>query len=415
MIKKTDKLYSILGLNRSNNSYNMYDPSKKALFHKENFSSFLKGNYFDVQPVCVEIVPSLDCNFNCPKCTYVQNKSKEKDKGKKRLMSQEVFDSIIGGLKGSYIKSLIFTGGGEPLKNPLYLEFMKQAKESGFEIGLYTNGALFKEGDFEKLLEIKPVFIRVSLNAGTSITHGLIYGYNGKNPIIFNNIKRNIVDLGRTKTKLNVPTNIGIGYIINEKNYEELDEISDVLLQLYEDSEGGIDYVAFRPEVYYFDDDLNVVTEQPNSEIFAEIPDLLEDKIANKVESSGMRVLINKEGFNNLSLPYQNIPNISHPWSASFDYDGRMYITSEHNGMEGFCIGDIKNTSLKDVWYGNKRKELMMKMDSGEIKTPPYFKLKSLNNLLLNIRDLGIFSEKEANEFYKSIDIDNKPPHVNFI
>jgi len=414
MTEKINQLYSIMGLDKSNN-YAMYDPSKKALFHKENFSSFLQGKYLDVQPVCVEIVPSLDCNFRCSKCTYLQNQSKEKDKEKKRLMSQDVFDSILEGLKSSYVKTIIFTGGGEPVKNPLYLEFMKQATDEGFEIGFYTNGALLKEKDIEQLLEMEPVFIRVSLNSGTARTHGIMCGYNGETSHIFDKITGDIVKLGKAKKELGVSTTTGIGYIMGEKNHKELDEISTLLLRLYEESNGGIDYVAFRPEVHYFDDNMNVVTKQPNAEIFAKISDQLEDKIASIVRPSGMRVLINRKGFESLSQPYQNTPNIANPWSASFDYDGRFYITSEHNGMEGFCIGDIKHTSLKDIWEGNTRKELMRKMDSGEIKTLQNFKLKTLNDLLFMIRGLGVFSKEEVKEFYKNINLNNIPLHVNFI
>ncbi len=406
------QLYSMLDLDVPT-TYT-YNPARKVALHRENFSAFLEGKDYDVQPVTVEVVPSLDCNFKCARCTYTQNKSKEKDRDKKRLMSQDVFDLVLQGLKDMYTKSIIFTGGGEPTKNPLYLDFMRQAKREGFEIGLYTNGALLSERNIENLLELEPFFVRVSLNAGTSQTHSTIYGYDRRSSI-FDRVTKNVVELGRARKRLGVPTVIGVGYIISERNYFELDAISNLLLRLYEESDGGIDYATFRPEVFYFDEDSNVVTKQPNARIFAIISDQLEEKIGEVVRPSGMGIQIKREAFEHLADDYQDTPNIATPWCTSFDYDGRMYITSEHNGMEGFCIGDINTASIMEIWEGEVRKELMKKMKSGEIKTLAYFKLKTLNNLLHKIRDLGIFSQQEVIGFYKDISLNNSPSHVNFI
>jgi len=409
---RVSQLHSILGLNVP--STYIYDPAKKVAFHRENFSAFLEGRDYDVQPVTVEVVPSLDCNFKCARCTYTQNKSKEKDRGKRRLMSQDVFDLVIKNLKEVYTKSIIFTGGGEPTMNPLYLDFMKQAKKEGFKIGLYTNGALLSKRDIEELLGLEPVFVRVSLNAGTPQTHSVIYGHDQISSI-FNRITKNLAELGRVRERLGVSTVIGVGYIINERNYFELDSISDLLLRLYEEADGGIDYATFRPEVFYFDDDSNVVTRQPNAKIFATISDQLEEKIGGVVKPSGMNIQIKREAFEYLADDYQDIPNIATPWCTSFDYDGRVYITSEHNGMEGFCIGDVKTASIGEIWEGKVRKELMKKMKSGQIKTPSYFKLKTLNDLLLKVRALGVFSRQEVVEFYKGVNLENMPSQFDFI
>ena len=47
---------------------------------------------------------------------------------------------------------------------------------------------------------------------------------------------------------------------------------------------------------------------------------------------------------------------IATPWSASFDYDGRFYITSEHNGAPGFDIGDVRQQTVREMvdWFGGK-------------------------------------------------------------
>ncbi len=49
---KVRKLKEILEPSKDDN-YSMYDAAKKAIFHKENFSAFLEGKYYDVRPVSV--------------------------------------------------------------------------------------------------------------------------------------------------------------------------------------------------------------------------------------------------------------------------------------------------------------------------------------------------------------------------
>ena len=78
-----NKIDYILSLLKNKNEF--HDSIKKVVFHKENFRNSLKGEYFKIDPIIIDIVPSLECNQNCSRCTYKQNKSKDKS-GNNRLM-----------------------------------------------------------------------------------------------------------------------------------------------------------------------------------------------------------------------------------------------------------------------------------------------------------------------------------------
>jgi MoaA/NifB/PqqE/SkfB family radical SAM enzyme len=403
-----DQLLEIIGLTDPG-LFNFYDASLKVLHHSENFSRYIKGDYQAVEPITVEIVPSLDCNMSCKSCTYNQNQSKAKP-GKRRLMDPETYSKILESLGELETKAIIFTGGGEPTLNPNLIDYMKLARDSGFEIGLYSNGTILHQRDFvDKVLDLEPTFVRISFNAATSENHALIYGYR-HNPDIFRNVVRNTIELGKRKRP---ETTVGIGYIINETNAADIPLIPQLMETISEESKGGVDYVAIRPEVYYFDKNLDVVEVQPNTDIFLEVADIIEKEVFESV--SGMKVLFNKEGFKHLTTPNNSQPNVANPWSASFDYDGRLYITSEHNGMVGFSMGSVQDQTVREIWYGEKRKKLMKSMENGSIPSLHYYKLLTLNELLLKIRKLGTFSDKEVESVLLKMREITSPKHVNFI
>lgn len=410
-MNKVDLLFDLLE-SIKNPDFQIYDSARKAVKHKANFSNFLSGKYADVIPVNIEIVPSLECNFRCPNCTYSQNGSKSKMNGKARLMTNEVFNKIISQLEDQEVKSLTFTGGGEPAFNPLLIEFINKAIDN-FDVGIYTNGLLWDKNKIDQLLSLNPSFVRVSVNAGSSLVHSEVFGYSLKGlkeNHIFSKVLENIIYFGKRKKELELNTVIGLGFIINEKNFSEPLEIANLLDYLYDKSDGGIDYAAFRPEVKYFENDLSLTLVQPNSELFRRVKKEFINKIIEKLKNSPLKIVFNENVFNSLSLPHTPQINFSAPWSVSFNYDGKLYFSSEHNGVDDYLIGDIKQQNFNQIWYGEKRLKLL-----NNIYTLPSFKLNTLNDLLSKIKEIGVFTPEEVSCFYQKYKFDQSSVHDNFI
>lgn len=404
---KAERLHELLNVNK-NSTYGFYDASKKASFHKENFSSFLRGKDFDVKPISVEIVPSLECNFSCPGCTYKQNGSKFKIAGRRRLLRKNTFDKIVNNLRQFGVKSLIFTGGGEPMMNPITLQFIEEAKKY-FKVGLYTNGLLWDAESIKKLMKMNISFVRISLNADDFFTHSKVFGYQNvkTNYNIYKKVIDNIIEFSKEKEKSE--TVLGLGYLVNEKNFKDPLKTYDALWSLFKRANEKIDHVAFRPEVAYFDNDFNTVFYQPNANFFKEIYSDLK-KVSKELNNSGFRAIFNSDGFDCLTKKHEEKKNIAASWSVSFNYDGKLYLTSEGNGLDYYLLGDINLETMNAIWYGKRRKELI-----SSIKTLPNFKLKTLNDLLLEIRNIGKFNEKDIKEFYKKYDKMETVDHIDFI
>lgn len=428
-VKKVESLLEFLGLGKDN-AFGLHESSRKIVYHQKNFSAFLEGRDEDVTPICVEIVPSILCNFNCPSCTYRQNGSKEcarknmsgnSDKG---LMNSKTFDSVVSGLKNLSVKSVIVTGGGEPSMNPNYLEFMRTLKNAGLEFALYSNAARLSQ-DINSILELNPKFVRLSLNSGDASTHARMYGVQN----MFEEVVENIAMFGRAKKYFpKCQTTLGIGFIMGLRNSSDnqLKEIAKTLEQIAIKSEERIDYAAFRPEVTYFTNNSSanrpeICTKQNDFGMFSNLPYAIDEKIKIPMAKSNMKILIGKDGFEHLSKPYKDGRNIAAPWSISINYDGQPHLASEGNGNPAYSISNHVGESLEDSWKGERKRYVAEKMAS-DPSTPshiplfPHYKLMTTNALLLGIRDkFGRFTPDEVSKFYSRIDLSKLPEHVNFI
>lgn len=409
-MEKNKKILKLLN-NQGSNNFNIYDAAKKVIFHEKNLKLFLMGKYFDVRPVTAEIVPSLECNFQCPACTYSQNQAKSKGKKGSRLLDEKVFLKMLDELSSFGVKSLIFTGGGEPAVHPKLLSFINKSIKK-FKVGIYTNGLLWDNKKIHDLLNLNPDFVRISVNAGSAAVHKRVFGYDKNiyhDDKTFAMVKKNIINFAKIKKALHSKTLIGLGFIINEKNISDIENIFLFLKDIYKETDGLIEYAAFRPEVYYMDNNYKPILVQPNAQIFkkcvAEIEKYAKQNDAKKLP----KIILNNDGFIALTKKHILKKNIAASWSISFNYDGRVYFTSEHNGVDAYCIGDITKNTMMDIWYGKKRKYLL-----NRIYTLPNFKLKTLNDLLLKINSLGKCSAAEAGDIMGKIKKDGLTVHNDF-
>ena len=200
-----------------------------------------------------------------------------------------------------------------------------------------------------------------------------------------------------------------MSFILGHNNFDEIKLLPDILRKLDCESQGGIDYAAIRPEVQYFTEALNSPEKQLNAVLFKRIPNLIKNEVLSMTKDLSMQILFNKGGFIDLSKQFVKEDNVAAPWSVSIDYDGQLYPTSEHNGAPGFSLGDLSITHISQLWETKYKTELFSKL-----KTIPYFKLKTLNDLLLKIKKIGVFSKEEVAHFYARGDLSHQPSHVNF-
>lgn len=125
-------------------------------------------NYLkDVIPLDVPFSMQVEliraCNFKCVYCIHSTPAAKEKLK--KYILNYAAFEKFVNDFKsfGKNLKTITFSGIGEPMLNPEIYNILKVAKNISDKVILITNGSLLNKENIDKLIDTKLDTIRVSL------------------------------------------------------------------------------------------------------------------------------------------------------------------------------------------------------------------------------------------------------------
>lgn len=121
----------------------LIDPTSKLMFHLDRLVDIQTGG--KPAPVNVEIDLSNRCQMGCPFCHFAHVHSKGKLAHRKThdtgdLMDKALALSILDQLKAAGVRSVTWSGGGEPTLHPNIAEIVTHAHELGLDQGIYTNG-----------------------------------------------------------------------------------------------------------------------------------------------------------------------------------------------------------------------------------------------------------------------------------
>lgn len=165
------------------NKEKVYTSTGTKLIHHPLAISLLQHNL--ATPISVEVAPTSRCQLKCSFCSNV-NRSFHEDLGFDKLTT------CLNGLKEIGLKTIAYTGGGDPTLYRHINECMELSKELQLQQGMITNGL-----GFDKINKLSYLtWIRISMNC-------LDYVDNIKIP------------------KLSKKTTLGFSYVINDKTTDD--------------------------------------------------------------------------------------------------------------------------------------------------------------------------------------------------
>ncbi len=112
-----------------------FEPGLKLARH-ENLGKYLNGEF--VPPVNIEISPSGKCDAGCEWCFYRQESCIIPGLDG-NLIRESRIEGLMEEFAGLGVKSISWTGGGEPTLHPSFSRFAEWACWSGLKQGLFTN------------------------------------------------------------------------------------------------------------------------------------------------------------------------------------------------------------------------------------------------------------------------------------
>lgn len=200
---------------------------EKIFYYLDRVEKLIEGK--PEMPVTVEIDPSNRCQLNCDFCMFKNlRKSDLTVPGSvdKKDLAYDIFYHLLLDLKTIDVKSITFTGGGEPTLNKDYERMVNWAHELKFEFGLITNGLRLNK--LRRLDRYK--FIRISLDSASPETYAKV-----KKASAFNRVVSNIKEAVRN-TEV-----VGISFVVTKQNKHEIEKAQALAKDL------GVSYIQFKP------------------------------------------------------------------------------------------------------------------------------------------------------------------------
>lgn len=270
----------------------------KILYYLTEADRLVKGLF--QEPVTCEIDASNKCQNNCNFCIYADYIKKERVH-----LDWNVYVNLIYSLVRWNIKSVTFTGGGEPLMNPDIENMIVCANDMGLKVGLVTNGIKLDSITHYERFE----FIRVSLDCASPETYRDIKGTNYFYTVI-ENIER-VVASGET--------DVGISMVIVKENRDEIETFKELGKSL------GVNYVQVKPA--WIEANIENTTRG------------IKDKGLFVTE----RYTVNPESM--LACKLAGLV-------GQVGADGKMYYCCVHRGKKEFEIGDLRKTPFSKIING---------------------------------------------------------------
>lgn len=181
-------------------------------------SGFVDRLTGDKRPITADVFLTDYCNNKCGYCRY-NNRSGE-------YMKADTFSAILDRLLALGVKGVILTGGGEPTINPDFDIIRRDLERRGIPYGVNTN--------FNKFVYCVPVFLKVSIDAGTADEYRKMRGVD-RLEVVLNNIRRYAEYIRHIGAK----TRIGVQCVTT--SMEQVTAFYEKVKNLY------VDYIQFRP------------------------------------------------------------------------------------------------------------------------------------------------------------------------
>jgi MoaA/NifB/PqqE/SkfB family radical SAM enzyme len=266
------------------------------------------------------IYPSNACNMNCGHCIMKEERAENLAQ-----LSEEVLDKAVFDAKKTGARSVIFSGGGEPLTNGQTMFAAEFAKSIGLATGMNTNGLLM----FEDMTAID--FLRVSVDAATPETYQKVHGVDG-----WDRLNESLSRLKRNE--------LGLAFLITPDNFHEIMRFV-AWAKKFDPT-----FVHIRP-AWYADPKMD----QRMREISVHI-----EAVKEQVEATNKNVFFRLDKFDG----YWTEPNFSKclasPIMAVLGADGRFMVCQDVFTRFG---GNYAEQDFESIWFGDDHRRVIAEID----------------------------------------------------
>jgi MoaA/NifB/PqqE/SkfB family radical SAM enzyme len=348
-----------------------FNPAK-LLWHADKIA-LMQAGIPNTAPVSLEWDLSNTCPHDCPFCSFGTSESQGYRQQHWQTFPTDRAKTLIPELAAAGLRTITFTGGGEPLMHPAAHELMAQVSRTSIEWGLVTNGFLLR-GQVALEVASHARFVRVSLDAGTQATHNLVH--RPKSPqfeLILENLAELVARARLERLDLGVPLVVGASFCVMDANVHEL------LTLVRRLSDIGVDYLEVRP---------TYPTEWRGDGWPGGLTDIAAARaeLAKAQEYAGdgpFRVLGMVDRFDALESPEKGYSRCQiGPLTTVLGADGRLWHCCVQRGQDDFALGSVLDTTWARAWFDAQAKHLA---DTINVSRCPRCRYDNYNRLLAGV------------------------------
>lgn len=334
--------------------------SNKILFHYGKMLEDIAKGRKEFNPIAIEVHPTAMCNHRCIHCSY-----KERNESRATI-SKEVMDQLVDSIIKMSIRAVYFSGGGEPTLYPGLADYINKLYANGIECAIITNGSCFEQMGLISIAD-KLNYIAVSVPGVDDTVFETITGTKNLRKVL--ELPGKIKEVHGDRAPI-----IGSRIVLTNKNFKQVGEFLRTI------KEARFDYALFKI-VRDYEDNGQGLSKDEEEYLKEEIKGYedLDDNFTNI-----------KNIFNYKTLPdFQNKCWVNQcGMLANVSTDGKVYPNIVEIDKEEYCIGNLFEEKLEDMWNGerhNKVKELSnSKWASGECRNCRAMAYNTIINMVMD-------------------------------
>lgn len=299
---------------------NNFNANEKILQYQDKIHNYLHGHE---TLISFELDLTNKCNNRCPRCTGIKEGGAE--------LSASQIHSIVEQMSELGVKSVVISGGGEPLVSPHFIPTLYDFQSHGISIGLNSNGLAMHDEQAHAILDTCKYF-RVSLDAGTPSMYKLTHGMEEEEFWhVIENIENLILLKGLTTTNIS----IGLGYLTGLTTLPGIMNFFDLSNSLH------VDFAQLRP----FTNECGDVSDYIN-EARKRYPNLTITSSSHKYTHLN----------DSTPRPY----NICHGmyFNTVITADFKMWACIHHRQDPKYFLGDLNELTISEVLKSERMKEV---------------------------------------------------------
>ncbi len=315
--------------------------SNLKIFHYQEKLDSLPKNISDIKaPIHIRIKPTNVCNHDCWYCAYkVEHLQLGQDMVERDYIPYDKMMEIVDDCKDMGVKAITFSGGGEPFVYKYFTDTIKKVIDSNISFASLTNGSRLS-GEVAELFAYNATWLRVSIDGYDDDSYAK---YRGVKVGEFSKIVEN---MRRFANLPNRTCNLGVSFIVDDKNYTKVYEFSKLMKEI------GVDSIKISPCIVDNDGSKNNEYHEPfythAKELSHKVKLELEDERFEVFDS--YHLLEDKFDKDYDWCPYSQINPVIGADMNIYPCHDKAY------NLDNGLVGTIKDKSFKDFWFNDKNK-----------------------------------------------------------